>query len=371
MNGRALVGVALVAGVVAGCQPVNPYYDASKPHHTPAGFRNLHGSPQPVSASFLRWHLEQLLRSEPVAPSTPLPSAEIDLPWVQTTESGVRISWVGHGTLLVQAGGFNLLTDPQFSERSSPLSFLGPKRWQAPAIALSDLPHIHAVVISHDHYDSLDLASVRALAEQVGGPPVFIVPLGVDVWFRMNVPAVKDLRPVDWWEQTVVGDVAFTLAPVQHWSGRRPFHRDSTLWGAWAVQWANPDFHFLYGGDFGYSEDLRVLGDKLGPFDLAALPIGGYVPRWLLRRYRMNPMEAIQAHRDLRAKSSVAIRWGSFSMGDERLDRPLRTLENARRYADVSEQEFFAMKHGESRVWTDGLWRVRTPEHSGRPESLP
>jgi len=355
------LAAVLVMGSLGGCSPVNPYYDPAQPHHTKHGFRNLHSYVTPGTLDFWRWQFDRWTRDLPPPPVESLAPVVADVEWLREPSSDVRVSWVGHSTLLVQLGGFNLLTDPIFSERASPVSFAGPRRHQPPGIALADLPHIDAVVISHNHYDHLDLPSVKALAKQQGGPPVFMVPLGVDVWFRKNVPEAVDLRPLDWGGQTMVGDVVLTLLPVQHWSARTPFDRSATLWGAWAVQSRDPAFSFLFGGDLGYSRDVAAIGERMGSFDLAALPIGGYAPRWFMRSHHMNPTEAVQAHRELRAKASVGIHWGTFELTDEALDQPPHELSRALRYAEVDPDEFFVMRHGETRVWRDGHWLVRAP----------
>jgi len=360
MMGKWLAAV-LVAGALTGCSPVNPYYDPNQPHHTKQGFRNLYSHATPGKVDFWRWQFDRWMRGLPHPPEESLTPVVADVAWLKEPSSEVRVTWIGHSTLLVQLGQFNLLTDPIFSERASPVSFAGPKRHQPPGVALEDLPRIDAVVISHNHYDHLDLASVRALAKQRGGPPVFMVPLGVDVWFRKNVPEAADLRPLDWWGQTIVGDAVFTLLPVQHWSARTPFDRSATLWGAWAVRTREPAFNFLFGGDFGYSRDLATIGERAGPFDLAALPIGGYAPRWFMRVHHMNPTEAVQVHRKVRAKASVGIHWGTFELTDEPLDQPPHELARAMRYAEVPPEEFFVMRHGETRILRDGRWLVRAP----------
>jgi L-ascorbate metabolism protein UlaG (beta-lactamase superfamily) len=358
---RRWLSVLLAMGLLTGCSRVNTYYDAGLPHHRPDGFRNNYGFHTQDSADVWRWQFERWRAGLPHAPTSPLVPVVADVPWIKAPSDDVRVTWVGHSTLLVQIGAFNLLTDPIFSERASPVSFAGPKRWQPPGLAIADLPHIDAVLISHNHYDHLDLPSVRALAQQAGGPPVFMVPLGVDVWFRINVPAATDLRPLDWWGQTVVGPALLTLLPVQHWSSRTPFDRNQTLWGAWAVRTQAPAFHFMFGGDFGYSQDIADIAKKEGPFDLAAIPIGAYQPRWFLSGQHIDPTEAVRVHQELHARSSVAIHWGTFNLTDEPLDQPPVDLAKARDAAGVPADDFFVMKHGETRVWRDGKWLIRAP----------
>lgn len=352
--------MALAAAMIAaGCARVNPYYDPAVAHHTPEGFKNNYPHAAPGAKDLLRWNYERWRDNLPPPPTASLAPVPADVAWLGQPSGDVRLTWVGHSTLLVQIGGLNLLTDPMFSERASPFSFIGPRRWQAPGVALADLPHIDAVVISHNHYDHLDFASVKALANQKGGPPVFMLPLGVDIWFRLHVPEAKDLRPLDWWGQTVVGSATLTLVPVQHWSSRTPFDRNVSLWGAWAVRSKQPAFNFLFGGDFGYSKDIEVIAERAGPFDLAAIPVGAYEPRWFMQSQHINPAEAVRAHQVLKTRSSVAIHWGTFSLTDEPLDRPPGDLDLARKQAGVAEADFFVMEHGESRVWRDGRWQVR------------
>ncbi|MGH9818269.1 MAG: MBL fold metallo-hydrolase, partial [Candidatus Acidiferrales bacterium] len=171
----------------------------------------------------------------------------------------------------MQTGGRNLITDPMFSRRASPLPFTGPRRHQPPGIALRDLPPIDLVLISHNHYDHLDLPSVRALSRQRGEPPSFAVPLGLERWFRRRLPDANVVA-LDWWESRAVAGVTVTLVPVHHWSARTPWDGNSTLWGGWAAERAG--FRFFFSGDTAYSQDFPEVGRRLGPFDLAAIAIG-------------------------------------------------------------------------------------------------
>ena len=162
------------------------------------------------------------------------------------------VTWIGHASTLVQVGGANVLTDPIFSERASPLSFAGPKRALAPGIALADLPHIDAVLVSHNHYDHLDAPSVKALAAQAGGSPLFIVPLGLKAW--LADAGIANAVELDWWQSTRVGALEIVLTPVQHWSGRSLTDRMKTLWGGYAI--FAPDFQVFFAGDTAYSKDF-------------------------------------------------------------------------------------------------------------------
>lgn len=342
-----LLGAALLA-LLGGCVGVqnNPYYDSSKPHHTPEGFRN----PDPdvrMGQGFLRWQWERRLSQLPRPPD---PShrewrAEPDLALLHAPAGNPSITWIGHATVLVRQGGLNVLTDPHFSERASPVGFAGPKRYQPPGVALADLPQIDVVVISHSHYDHLDVESVRQLHQRNGNHLHFLVPLGLKPWFAgLGIDTVTEL---DWWDETEIRGVRFTLTPAQHWSARSLFDRNRTLWGGWAIR--SPDLHFLFTGDTGYSSDFKEIGRRLGPFDLAAIPIGAYAPRWFMRAQHVDPAEALKIHQDVRAQQSLGVHWGTFEMSDEPLDQAPRVLAAARQQAGVGETEFFVLRVGESR----------------------
>jgi len=346
--GRLGLAGAACALLLAGCAGLysNPHYDASKPHHTPSGFRNLDPDAN-MGRGFVRWQWQRWKSGLPkppdathrdwrVAPAIALLRAPVGEP---------RVTWIGHATLLLQVGGLNVLTDPHFSERASPLGFAGPKRFHPPGVALADLPEIHAVVISHSHYDHLDVDSVRQLHQRSGGKLHFFVPLGLKAWFaELGIDSVSEL---DWWEQGELRGVSFTLTPLQHWSARSPFDRNRTLWGGWAIR--APDLNFFFAGDTGYSSDFSEIGRRLGPFDLAALPIGAYEPRWFMQMQHVDPAQALLIHRDIRARQSLGVHWGVFDMADESLDEPPRALARARQAAGMDEKEFFVLRIGETR----------------------
>jgi N-acyl-phosphatidylethanolamine-hydrolysing phospholipase D len=264
------------------------------------------------------------------------------------------VTWVGHATALVQASGLNVLTDPVFSDRASPVQFAGPKRAQPPGLALAQLPRIDVVVISHNHYDHLDKNTVRGLAEQAGGAPLFIVPLGVKAWIQaLGTDHVKEL---DWWDSVKLGQVEFVFTPVQHWSARGVGDRSQTLWGGWAV--FGPDFHWYFSGDTGYSADFvdtqKRFADRQTPalgggFDLALIAVGAYEPRWFMKEQHVNPAEAVRIHQDLKAKRSLGVHWGTFELTDEPLDQPPQDLAAARGAAGVLADDFFLLAIGQTR----------------------
>jgi L-ascorbate metabolism protein UlaG (beta-lactamase superfamily) len=253
------------------------------------------------------------------------------------------LTWIGHATVLVQLGGKNILTDPHFSDRASPVQFAGPKRMVRPGVSLDELPAVHAVVISHDHYDSLDKTSIVRLHSREGGEKtIFFVPLGLKGWFkRLEIHNVVEL---DWWESRAKDGYEVICLPMHHWSQRVPFSRNTTLWAGWVIR--NADFSFFFSGDSGYAPHFREIGEKLGPFDISAIPIGAYEPRWFMRHHHLSPEEAVQAHLDVKSKKSVAIHWGTFVLSDEPLDQPPKKLEEAKRARGVPPDEFVVLKHG-------------------------
>ncbi len=317
-----------------------------KPHHTAHGFRNVHPDYREKNfGDFLKWRWQQRGNKPLRSASAPVESVQPDIAFLKSNRSDTTLTWIGHATVLLQLDGRNILTDPHFSKRASPVQWVGPKRLVPPLPALEDLPEIDLVVISHDHYDSLDLGTVKALRNRSGGDrTLFLVPLGLKRWFLKQ--GVTRVRELDWWEEYRSGDLAVTAVPVQHWSKRSLLGRNRTLWAGWVLR--TPTFRFLFAGDTGYTAHFKEIGDRLGPFDAAALPIGAYEPRWFMKDHHMNPDEAVQAHLDLRSRLSVAIHWGTFSLTDEPADEPPRRLREALRNRLVPAAEFRLLKIGET-----------------------
>jgi N-acyl-phosphatidylethanolamine-hydrolysing phospholipase D len=350
------IAAALFAGGSAHAQrPAPP--DPS--HRTADGFRNLDGSviAKPFS-QLLRWKWQSWREGLPPPVQQPAPVVAPELAALRANTPGrPSATWIGHATVLVQAGGLNVLTDPVFSERASPVQFAGPARAQPPGIALADLPPIDVVLVSHSHYDHLDRASILALHARGRGRTMFLVPLGLKAW--MAGQGIADAVELDWWETREVRGVPFQLVPVQHWSARSLGDRNRTLWGGWAVR--APDLHWYFSGDTGYADHFRQTRERGGPFDLALLAIGAYEPRWFMREQHMNPAEAVQAHRDLGARESVGIHWGTFSLTDEALDQPPRDLAQAREAAGLPETGFGVLAIGQTRWLAARVARQSAP----------
>jgi len=333
----------LLASVLAACTMSNPYFDPAKPHHTPEGFRNNY--PHEGRQSFWKWKWEQIRDGLPKKPEGGY-RFEVVRQANPAALANPSVTWIGHATMLLRVGGLNILTDPQFSTRASPLSFSGPKRVVEPAIPLADLPHIDIVLISHSHYDHLDAASVQALAAQPDGPPRFYVGLGLKSWFATL--GITNVEEMDWWDARTLGSAVIRFVPVQHWSARTPWDRNQTLWGGFVFE--ESGFRFFFAGDTGYSPDFRDIAARVGRIDFAAIPIGGYAPRWFMRVMHTDPDEAVRIHLDLGARQSVAMHWGTFDdLTDESLYEPPERLRAALAARGVSDDAFWVLKHGESR----------------------
>jgi N-acyl-phosphatidylethanolamine-hydrolysing phospholipase D len=332
---------------------------SSPKHHTPRGFRNNYvGSVTKSVGELLRWQFERRRAGLPPPPLVPTPCQAPDLEFIhdnaQRRQMIPAITWIGHASALVQAGGLNILTDPIFSRRASPVGFAGPARAHPPGLRLDQLPPIDVVVISHNHYDHLDRESVLGLSRQSGGSPLFLTPLGLGRWLRDH--GMERVAELDWWGHHRHEGVDFYCTPAQHWSGRGLRDRDRTLWCAWAVLGA--DLHWFFSGDTGYSQDFadtrryfenRQGSAQGGGFDLALIAVGACLPRWFMKMQHVDLAEAIQVHLDLGAKQSIGVHWGTFSLADEPLDQPIHELGAARRTKGVAETAFCIMPIGATR----------------------
>ena len=306
-------------------------------------YGNLYGGD--IDKPFSEVWAWQRSRVSPPPPDPPLPAAvpQLDAPVPNAT-------WIGHSTMLLRLPSITLLTDPQFSDRASPVSFAGPKRVYPPGVALAELPHVDVVLISHNHYDHLDVASVQGLAAQAGGAPLFIVPLGLKAWFAgIGIDNVVELG---WWARHTVNGVEIVLTPAHHWSSRTPWDRRQTLWGGFAV--FGDGLRLVYTGDTGYAPDFLEIRRRLAAetgFDLALIPVGCYEPRDFMRSQHVNPEEAVRIHQDLGAHRSIGVHWGTFAdLCDEPLDQAPKDLALARTAAGMADDVFSVMLRGETRA---------------------
>lgn len=306
-----------------------------------------------TAAQVLRWVVERTRKRVPKAPRTPIVGVRPDLDFLHTNRTHAAWTWIGHSSGVLQVGGANLLFDPVFSRVASPVSFAGPRRHQPPGLHAHELPHIDAVLLSHNHYDHLDRASVRAVAQQAGGAPHYLVPRGLASWFAKNLPrrqgVLPDITEFAWGDRghvNRVDGVEVHFLPVQHWSNRSGLDRNQSQWGSWAV--LHPTFRFWFAGDLGYSAEPRAIGAQFGHFDAAAIPIGAYEPRWFMQAQHVNPDEAVQVMLDVRAREAVAIHWGTFALTDESLDEPPRALAAALATRGLDASHFRVLRHGET-----------------------
>ena len=337
-----------VLGLLAACAtPGNPYFDAGRAHHTPTGFRNnyIEGLNN-GRLNFWKWQWERTTSGLPKSPANGyrFETVRPDGAALAGNRTRATATWIGHASVLLQQGGLNILTDPQFSERASPVSFAGPKRHVPPALALGDLPRIDAVVISHNHYDHLDLPSLVALARQPGGSPRFFVPLGNKA--LLMDAGIADVVEMDWWDRRSFKGLEFHLTPVQHWSARSLTDAFRTLWGGWLIRGGGLSTFFA--GDTGYSRDFADIRARLGAVDFAMIPAGAYEPRWFMGPQHVDPREAIRIHRDLGARLSLGIHWGTFELTDEPLDEPPRAVARELAAAGVDPGTFRVVRHGET-----------------------
>ena len=315
------------------------------PHHSEAGFRNNY--PHDPKQSFWLWKWEQMKHGVPEPPpgGWRIPHVKTDARALRANGSEPSVTWIGHSAFLLQLGGVNILLDPQFSERASPVGFAGPRRIVPLPIEIEELPSVDVVAISHNHYDHLDAPSVRRLAAAHPGA-LFLVPLGLKAWFAGE--GIERVEEHDWWQGREVRGVRFTLVPVQHWSKRTLWDGNRTLWGGWAVEGAA--LKVIHTGDLGYSRDARDIGERLGPFDLALIPIGAYAPRWFMKTMHVDVPEALQVRDDLRARRAIGMHWGTFEhLTDEPLDEPPRELARQRAAKGLAAEDFDVMKVGETR----------------------
>jgi N-acyl-phosphatidylethanolamine-hydrolysing phospholipase D len=341
-------GLALAAALaLAGCVGVGAPVPGAPPHHRADGFSNE--NPHFERPGF--WTI-QAFRARRVwaslrggRPTPPLARVHNDGSALRDNDAAPTVTWIGHATLLLQLDGVNVLTDPQFSERASPLGFAGPRRLNPPGVAFEDLPPIHAVLISHDHYDHLDRVSVQRLA--AAHRPRFLVPLGMKAWFASV--GITDVEELDWWDSRTVGAVTFTATPVQHWSARTPFDMNRRLWAGWAM--AGRERRVFFAGDTGYYDGFRRIGERLGPFDLALVSIAAYEPASVMAHTHTTPEESLRIFADVGARTFVAMHWGTFDLAEEPIDEPPRRLLAAARAQGLAPARVWVLAHGETRQW--------------------
>ena len=264
--------------------------------------------------------------------------------FLNRSEKSPWVTWVGHATLLIEMSGVRFLTDPIWSKRASPISWIGPTRLRDPGLAWDDLPDIDFVLISHNHFDHLDRPTLRRLAER-NPDAIFYVPLGNGQLLRKD--GIENVVELDWTQKTNFGPLEIVCLPAQHWSKRGLRDNNAALWSSWAV--LGPSRRFFFAGDTAYFSGFTEIGEQYGPFDLAAVPIGAYRPVDMMKATHMNPEQAYQAALDLQAQKALAIHFGTFDLADEPLDEPPQRFMEAGAEAQPGESETWVFSLGEIR----------------------
>jgi L-ascorbate metabolism protein UlaG (beta-lactamase superfamily) len=324
----AAVGVGIERTLIAAPRyrgPITDHFDGER-------FHNLGGGWQ-TERSFLKWQMSRERGTWPEwidAPPGPKPLERVG-------GGRMRVTLVNHATLLLQFDDVNLLTDPIWSERCSPVSFLGPKRHRAPGIRFEDLPAIDAVLVSHNHYDHLDLPTLRRL----NAPRIF-TPLGNGALMARG--GVGNATELDWWESARIDEnVSVTVVPSQHFCARAISDRNANLWSGFVISGLTGNAYFA--GDTGWGDHFAEIGRRFAPIRLAMLPTGAYLPRWFMKPAHVDPAEAVEAHRVLGAKASVAMHYGTFELGDDGEREPVDDLKLA--IAASGTKSFHILEHGE------------------------
>jgi L-ascorbate metabolism protein UlaG (beta-lactamase superfamily) len=291
--------------------------------------------------------LRDIIRWRRAVPDNPWPGFVAVTPAMpETRVDHLRVTMVGHATLLIQLAGLNILTDPVWSDRASPLAFAGPKRVTAPGIRVEDLPPIDAILLSHNHYDHLDVPSLKALHKRHA--PLIVTPLGNDTIIRRHIPDAR-IEAGDWGAQVEIGPEAHAhIVPATHWSSRGIGDRRMALWCGFMVHAHGRLVYFAGDTGYGTGNIFRAMRQRFGPVDLALIPIGAYDPRWFMAAQHTDPEEAIQIMRDLDARAAIGIHWGTFKLTDEARDAPALRLATGLTASGIASDSFVAMKPGQS-----------------------
>ncbi len=343
LAGAGLAGASACAALRTG-RGNEPWRDRDIPHFDGRRFFNPNGPTGNTFANFLKW---RRTRDPAPWPDRVENTARPAIPDA-VRDGEAQVTFVNHCTFLIQLSGLNILTDPVYSDRVSPVTFAGPRRVRDPGLPWDKLPRIDAVLISHSHYDHLDIATLEQLHARFR--PKFYTGLGNRALLKGR--GINDVTELDWWQAAETGAIgaSITFTPVQHWTSRTLFDRNTTLWGGFHIRHNAMDIFFC--GDAGYGGEFTALRERLGPPALALLPIGAYKPRWFMEPSHMAPDEAVRAHLDLGARRSLAMHFDTFPLADEGFGAAESELKTARAKAGLPESAFPAPKTGSTTVVT-------------------
>ena len=297
-------------------------------------YKNTNGKPiEKTFRDLLKWSTSSI--------ETKIEYLEISEEWkdLDLMDSDNYTIWIGHSTFLIKKNGLTILTDPVFSNRASPLKNIGPKRLIPPAISLDSLPNIDFVTVSHNHYDHLDIRSLKEIS--LRNPEAkFLVPAGDMKLLKKK--KIQNANEFEWWQSYKTEGIEFIFTPVQHWSKRGLFDRNKSLWGGWFIKF--DDFSIFHAGDTGYSDDFKETKLRLGSPKYAFIPIGAYDPEWFMAESHVNPEDAIQIMLDLEAENSFGMHWATFKLTDEDTFEPKERLDLAMKNKNMN--NFIALKPG-------------------------
>ena len=324
-------------------------------HHRPDGrFRNPWPNSEPHGLrDLLNWVRERRTHQRAKTPPRgTMPVSQPSVSYPRASADTLTATWIGHSTVLLQAGGLNLLTDPVFSQRAFPVQWAGPRRLMDPALAIEALPPIDVVLQSHNHYDHLDRPSAKRLA-QTQPQATWLVPLGLGAYCRSW--GIRDIVELDWWQQAALGELRVTATPARHFSARRIGDRNKSLWCGYAVEVNGQRVYFA--GDTAYHPEFGQIGTRCGPFELVMIPIGAYDPRWFMERVHVDPEGAVRAYEDVvrahpgtRLPVMLGIHWGTFRLTDEPLDEPPLRATRRWREAGLDADRLWIARFGETRT---------------------
>ena len=333
-----LLAVNILGAVLSGPRYSGPLSD----HFNGLRFVNTDGARAKGPLEVFKWLITRKRspwKNDQNIPFGPKPDMHV--------HEGVKITIINHSTFLIQLNGLNILTDPIWSERASPFSFIGPKRMRRPGIDLKDLPPIDVILLSHNHYDHLDLPTLKKILTT--HQPKIFTPLGVKIFLeKKGIVVAQDM---DWWDEHELSkQLKIICIPAQHFSGRGTSDRDGTLWCGYLIM--RPEGNIYFAGDTGYSNRIfKDVGDRFAPIRVSLLPVGAYKPEWFMSPIHCSPEDAVQLHLDLKSQISIAAHYGTFPLADEEQYEPLRDLKTACVKKQVPSDDFIALHEGEGKLF--------------------